>query len=98
MKSEQERSKLKRFQDFYLKAKAIIWPSLSYVCHIRSTRAPGSEASRVKLEYVKGAGFGFGFRLRIEVRKTSGKPLVWIVPVALQGYLAHKEEEETKWG
>ena len=28
---------LKRSKDFDLKAKAIIWPGLSYMCHIRST-------------------------------------------------------------
>ena len=30
-------NRLKGFEDFYLNAKARIWPWLSYVCHVRST-------------------------------------------------------------
>ena len=30
---------LKDFKDFYMKAKARIWPGLSYMCHFRSTTA-----------------------------------------------------------
>ena len=35
--SERRGSRLKGFKDFYLKAKAKIWPCLTYMCHIRST-------------------------------------------------------------
>ena len=34
---ERKRDKRKRFKDCCLKAKARIWPGLSYVCHVRST-------------------------------------------------------------
>ena len=37
--SEQRGDNFKRFKDFWLKAKAIIWPWLSCMCHIRSTGA-----------------------------------------------------------
>ena len=32
-----KREQLKSVKDLYLKAKARIWPCLSYVCHVRST-------------------------------------------------------------
>jgi hypothetical protein len=31
-----KRGYLKEFEEFYLKAKAIIWPWLSYMCHLFS--------------------------------------------------------------
>jgi len=37
--SERRGDNLKGFEGFYLKAKARIWPGLSYVCQIRSTAA-----------------------------------------------------------
>jgi hypothetical protein len=46
-------SNLKRLNNFYLKAQAIIWPVLSYMCHIGSTpdlagREQQREGERVK--------------------------------------------------
>ena len=35
--SERRGDNFKRFDDFYLKARSIIWPQLTYMCHIRST-------------------------------------------------------------
>ena len=39
--AERRGNNLKGFKVFYLKAKASIWPGLSYVCHIRGQWATG---------------------------------------------------------
>ena len=44
---------LKRFKDFYLKAKARIGTSLSHVCHIRSTGYRGRECVPNALETIQ---------------------------------------------
>ena len=41
---------MERFKDFNLKAKAGIWPGLSYVCHIRSIVAPTNNQFNVRAE------------------------------------------------
>ena len=44
---------MKGFKDFYLKAKAIIWPWLSYMCRVRSTagRVPCGAVAHVAVYY-----------------------------------------------
>jgi len=44
--SERRGNKLKELKDFHLKAKAITWPRLSYMCHIH-TKADLDGASRL---------------------------------------------------
>ena len=41
--SERTRNNLKKYKDYYLKAKARIWPGLSHMCHIRSTSGRGTD-------------------------------------------------------
>ena len=45
--SERRGENLKRFEDFYVKAKASIWPWLSYMCRVRSTPDLGSQLAIV---------------------------------------------------
>jgi hypothetical protein len=51
--SEQRENTLKGFKDFNLKAKAGIWPWLSYMCHIRysadSSARSGEEGGGVHM-------------------------------------------------